>query len=82
MTLSDNDAAMSHSADVRMMTKILTDSSVRQANVLAVAQWMASQPLATGLTIDYENGLPQNLTDLVHRGTGGRLVWTVVGRGG
>jgi hypothetical protein len=64
VTLSDNDAALSHSADVRMMTKILTDSSVRQANVLAVAQWMASQPLATGLTIDYENGLPQNLTDL------------------
>jgi Glycosyl hydrolases family 18 len=63
-TLSDNDPAMSHSADVRMMTKILTSSSVRQAHVLAVAQWMASQPLATGLTIDYENGLPQNLDDL------------------
>jgi Glycosyl hydrolases family 18 len=63
-TLGDNDPAMSHSADVRMMTKILTSSSVRQAHVLAVAQWMASQPLATGLTIDYENGLPQNLGDL------------------
>lgn len=63
-TLSDNDTAMSHGADVRMMTNILTNSSVRQANVLAVAQWMASQPLATGLTIDYENGLPQNLSDL------------------
>ncbi len=55
---------MSHSADVRMMTQILTSSSVRKAHVLAVAQWMASQPLATGLTIDYENGLPQNLSDL------------------
>src|SRR5208282_6863862 len=64
VTLSDNDRVMSHGADVRMMTKILTNSSVRQANVLAVAQWMASQPLATGLTIDYENGLPQNLSDL------------------
>lgn len=64
VTLSDNDTALSHSADVRMMTKILTDSSVRQANVLAVAQWMANQPLATGLTVDYENGLPQNLNDL------------------
>jgi Glycosyl hydrolases family 18 len=64
VTLSDNAPALSHSADVRMMTKILTNSSVRQANVLAVAQWMASQPLATGLTIDYENGLPQNLSDL------------------
>jgi hypothetical protein len=63
-TLSDNDPSMSHSADVRMMTQILTSSSVRQAHVLAVAQWMASQPLATGLTIDYENGLPQNLGDL------------------
>jgi hypothetical protein len=64
VTLSDNDTALSHRADVRMMTKILTDSSDRQANVLAVAQWMAGQPLATGLTIDYENGLPQNLSDL------------------
>jgi Glycosyl hydrolases family 18 len=63
-TLSDNDPGMSHSADVRMMTEILTSSSVRQAHVLAVAQWIASQPLATGLTIDYENGLPQNLSDL------------------
>jgi hypothetical protein len=63
-TLSDNDPAVSHNADVRMMTKILTSSGVRQAHVLAVAQWMASQPLATGLTIDYENGLPQNLVDL------------------
>ncbi|MGD0605970.1 MAG: glycosyl hydrolase family 18 protein [Streptosporangiaceae bacterium] len=63
-TLSDNDPAMSHSDDVRMMTKVLTSSSVRQAHVLAVAQWMAGQPLATGLTIDYENGLPQNLSDL------------------
>jgi hypothetical protein len=63
-TLSDNYPTMSHSADVRMMTQMLTSSSVRQAHVLAVAQWMASQPLATGLTIDYQNGLPQNLTDL------------------
>jgi len=64
VTVSDNAPALSHSADVRMMTKILTNSSVRRANVLAVARWMASQPLATGLTIDYENGLPQNLSDL------------------
>jgi hypothetical protein len=64
VTLSDNATALTHTADVRMMTKILTDSAVRQQNVLAVAQWMASQPLATGLTIDYENGLPQNLSDL------------------
>jgi hypothetical protein len=64
VTLSDNATALTHSADVRMMTKILTDSTVRQENVLAVAQWMASLPLATGLTIDYENGLPQNLSDL------------------
>jgi hypothetical protein len=64
VTVSDNSTALSHSADVRMMTKILTDAAVRQENVHAVAQWMASQPLATGLTIDYENGLPQNLSDL------------------
>ena len=64
VTLSDNDPGMSHSADVRMMAKILTNTSVRQAHVLAVAQWMANQPLATGLTIDYESGLPQNMADL------------------
>jgi spore germination protein YaaH len=55
---------MSHTAVVRMMTQILTDSKVRKEHVQAVAAWMADQPLATGLTIDYENGLPQNLTDL------------------
>ena len=64
VTLSDNDPGMSHSADVRMMAKILTNASVRQAHVLAVARWMANQPLATGLTIDYESGLPQNMADL------------------
>jgi hypothetical protein len=63
-TLSDNDPGMSHSADVRMMARILTSTSVRRAHVLAVAQWMASQPLATGLTIDYESGLPQSMGDL------------------
>jgi hypothetical protein len=63
-TLSDNDPGMSHSADVRMMTKILTNPGVRREHVQAVAQWMAGEPLATGLTIDYENGLPQNLSDL------------------
>ena len=47
-----------------MMAKILTNTSVRQAHVLAVARWMANQPLATGLTIDYESGLPQNMADL------------------
>jgi len=64
VTLSDNAPGLSHSADVRMMTQILTNPSVRQEHVLAVAQFMAGEPLATGLTIDYENGLPQNLTDL------------------
>jgi hypothetical protein len=64
VTLSDNAPGLSHSADVRMMTEILTTPSVRQEHVLAVAQLMAVEPLATGLTIDYENGLPQNLSDL------------------
>lgn len=63
-TLSDNDPGLSHSADVRMMARILTKTSVRHAHVMAVARWMASQPLATGLTIDYENGLPQSMDDL------------------
>jgi Glycosyl hydrolases family 18 len=58
VTLSDNDPGMSHRADVRMMAKILTNASVR------LAQWMANQSLATGLTIDYESGLPQNMADL------------------
>jgi Glycosyl hydrolases family 18 len=64
VTLSDNAPGLSHSADVRMMTQILTNPSIRQEHVLAVAQLMAVEPLATGLTIDYENGLPQNLSDL------------------
>ncbi len=64
VTLSDNNPRMSHSADVRMMTRILTNPSIRQGHVLAVAQWTANEALATGLTIDYENGLPQDLTDL------------------
>lgn len=63
-TLSDNDPGLSHSADVRIMTRILTKTSVRHAHVTAVARWMASQSLATGLTIDYENGLPQSMDDL------------------
>src|SRR5580704_1275027 len=64
VTLSDNAPGLNHSADVRMMTQILTNPSIRQEHVLAVAQLMAVEPLATGLTIDYESGLPQNLSDL------------------
>ena len=64
VTLSDNDPSMSHSADVRMMTEILTNPSIRQQHVLTVANWMAGLPLAAGLTIDYEDGLPQNVSDL------------------
>lgn len=64
VTLNDNDPKLSHAADVRMMARILTNPSVRQENVAAVAQMMALQPLATGLTVDYEFGLPKNLTDL------------------
>jgi hypothetical protein len=64
VTLNDNDPKLTHAADVRMMARILTNPIARQANVAAVAQMMASQPLATGLTIDYEFGLPKNLTDL------------------
>lgn len=64
VTLTDNDPKLSHAATVRMMARILTDPTVRQQHVAAVAEVMASQPLATGLTIDYEFGLPKNLSDL------------------
>ncbi len=64
VTITDNDPSMSHAADVRMMAKILTNPSARQQQVQAVAQVMASEPLATGLTVDYEFGLPKNLSDL------------------
>jgi spore germination protein YaaH len=64
LTVTDNDPSMSHTADVRMMAKVLTNSTARQQQVREVAQVMASQPLATGLTVDYEFGLPKNLSDL------------------
>jgi Glycosyl hydrolases family 18 len=64
VTLADNDPDLSHTADVRMLARILTNPRIRQEHVLAVARWMASQPLATGLTLDYEFGLPKTLSDL------------------
>ncbi len=64
VTITDNKPSLSHAADVRMMAEILTSSSARQQQVQAVARVMASEPLATGLTIDYEFGLPKNRTDL------------------
>jgi glycosyl hydrolase family 18 (putative chitinase) len=64
LTLTDSDPSLSHAADVRMMAEILTQSSVRSAHVLAIAQLMADLPLAVGLTIDYQSGLPQNVNDL------------------
>jgi Glycosyl hydrolases family 18 len=64
LTITDNNPSLSHDADVRMMAQILTQPSVRSAHVLALAQLMADQPLAVGLTIDYQSSLPQSLSDL------------------
>jgi hypothetical protein len=64
VTLTDNDPSLSHTADVRLMAEILTEPSVREEQVAAVAALMASQPEATGLTVDYQFGLPQTLADL------------------
>ena len=64
VTLTDNNPKLSHAGTVRMMAQILTDPSVRRQHVAAVAEVMASQPLAAGLTIDYEFGLPKSLSDL------------------
>jgi len=64
VTMADNDPSLSHSSDVRLMAEILTKPAVREEHVAAVAALMASQPDATGLTVDYEFGLPQTLSDL------------------
>ena len=46
------------------MARILLDRNARRANVLALADEMAGEPLADGLTLDYEFSLPQTQADL------------------
>ena len=48
----------------RVMAEILTQPAVMTEHVAAIAQLMAGQPDATGLTMDYEFALPYTPADL------------------
>ena len=48
----------------KVMAEILTEPSVMNEHVAAIASKMASLPNANGLTLDYEFSLPENATDL------------------
>src|SRR5215469_2567467 len=48
----------------KIMAEILTEPSVMNEHVAAIASEMASLPDANGLTLDYEFSLPENATDL------------------
>jgi spore germination protein YaaH len=48
----------------KVMAEILTEPSVMNEHVAAIASEMASLPAADGLTLDYEFSLPENATDL------------------
>jgi spore germination protein YaaH len=48
----------------KVMAEILTEPSVMNEHVAAIANEMASLPDANGLTLDYEFSLPENATDL------------------
>jgi hypothetical protein len=48
----------------RVMARLLLDPAAREQHVKAVAAEMASHPLADGLTVDYEYGLPHTEADL------------------
>jgi spore germination protein YaaH len=48
----------------KVMAEILTEPSVMNEHVAAIAQEMAGLPDATGLTLDYEFSLPTDPTDL------------------
>ncbi len=48
----------------KVMAEILTEPSVMNEHVTAIASEMASLPDANGLTLDYEFSLPENATDL------------------
>ena len=48
----------------KVMAEILTEPSMMNEHVAAIASEMASLPDANGLTLDYEFSLPENATDL------------------
>jgi spore germination protein YaaH len=52
------------STNKKVMAEILTEPSVMNEHVAAIAREMASLPDANGLTLDYEFSLPENATDL------------------
>ena len=58
VTISDTDTTK------KVMAEILTEPSVMNEHVAAIASEMASLPDANGLTLDYEFSLPENATDL------------------
>jgi spore germination protein YaaH len=52
------------STPMRVMAEILTEPSVMNEHVSAIAQEMATLPDATGLTLDYEFSLPETTANL------------------
>ncbi|MGH3215462.1 MAG: hypothetical protein ACRDN1_17600, partial [Trebonia sp.] len=58
VTINDQDTTK------KVMAEILTEPSVMNEHVAAIASEMASLPDANGLTLDYEFSLPENATDL------------------
>ena len=60
VTISDQNI----SNNKKVMAEILTEPSVMNEHVAAIASEMASLPDANGLTLDYEFSLPENATDL------------------
>ena len=53
-----------NTSNKKVMAEILTEPSVMNEHVAAIASEMASLPDANGLTLDYEFSLPENATDL------------------
>jgi spore germination protein YaaH len=59
-----NDLGTTNNPNKKVMAEILTQPSVMNEHVEAIAQEMAGLPDATGLTMDYEFSLPTDPTDL------------------
>jgi len=64
VTINDQSTTTSTSTSKKVMAEILTEPSVMNEHVAAIAREMASLPDANGLTLDYEFSLPENATDL------------------
>jgi len=64
VTINDLGTQNDPSNQKKVMAEILTEPSVMNEHVAAIAQEMAGLPDATGLTMDYEFSLPTDPTDL------------------